>query len=212
MLGSCSATRNAEMVAVHEANALAHETLLRALAAAVAYTSARLAGPPGFTGFRRTYLSRDFSAPYQASKQVAGAWLGPCTTTLIRAWTCTSRPSGLVTSTPNFQLCAAIPEKPSSASFGTSRHRRQPAGGFLISPRALGAQFLSRSCGRSGPRCDCRRRRWSRARRAGARAGASAPGDTRTGSARHSHIGSGSRTCVHLPSRKCPPTARTAIT
>jgi tryptophan 2,3-dioxygenase len=76
MLEFLFGNKNAEMVAVHQHDALAHEALLRALAAPSLYDEVlRLLSRRGY-GIPQEYLSRDFSEPYQASKQVAGAWLG----------------------------------------------------------------------------------------------------------------------------------------
>ncbi|MCU0758240.1 MAG: tryptophan 2,3-dioxygenase family protein [Steroidobacteraceae bacterium] len=68
--------KNADMVAVHRRDARHHEALRRALAAPSLYDEVlRLLSRRGY-GVPEGYLSRDFSQPYVASKQVAGAWLG----------------------------------------------------------------------------------------------------------------------------------------
>jgi tryptophan 2,3-dioxygenase len=68
--------KNAETVAVHKHDPAAHETLMRALAAPSLYDEVlRLLSRRGY-GIPEDYLARDFSAPYRASKAVAGAWLG----------------------------------------------------------------------------------------------------------------------------------------
>ena len=68
--------KNADMVAVHKRDPQAFETLSRALAAPSFYDEVlRLLSRRGY-GIPEDYLSRDFSEPYRASKQVAGAWLG----------------------------------------------------------------------------------------------------------------------------------------
>src|SRR5712671_7668229 len=62
--------KNAEMVAVHQRDTLAHETLQRALAAPSLYDEVlRLLSRRGY-GIPQDYLARDFREPYRASKQV----------------------------------------------------------------------------------------------------------------------------------------------
>ena len=68
--------KNAEMLNVHQRDPHAFETLARALAAPSLYDEVlRLLSRRGY-GIPEDYLARDFSEPYRASKQVAGAWLG----------------------------------------------------------------------------------------------------------------------------------------
>jgi len=68
--------KNATMIEVHKRDARAYELLSRALAEPSLYDEVlRLLSRRGY-GIPESYLSRDFSEPYQASKQVAGAWLG----------------------------------------------------------------------------------------------------------------------------------------
>jgi len=68
--------KNADMVTVHKRDPQAYELLSRALVAPSLYDEVlRLLSRRGY-GIPESYLSRDFSEPYQASKQVAGAWLG----------------------------------------------------------------------------------------------------------------------------------------
>jgi tryptophan 2,3-dioxygenase len=68
--------KNAEMVAVHKRDARAYELLARALSEPSLYDEVlRLLNRRGY-GIPEDHLVRDFSEPYQASKQVAGAWLG----------------------------------------------------------------------------------------------------------------------------------------
>ena len=68
--------KNAEMIAVHKHDPVGYEALARALAAPSLYDEVlRLLSRRGY-GVPEDYLSRDFSAPYRASKAVAGAWLG----------------------------------------------------------------------------------------------------------------------------------------
>jgi tryptophan 2,3-dioxygenase len=68
--------KNPEMLNVHKRDAHAYETLARALAAPSLYDEVlRLLSRRGY-GIPEEYLARDFSEPYRASKQVAGAWLG----------------------------------------------------------------------------------------------------------------------------------------
>jgi tryptophan 2,3-dioxygenase len=76
MLEFLFGNKNAEMLKVHERNAVGHEALARALAAPSLYDEVlRLLSRRGY-GIPENCLDRDFSEPYQASKQVAGAWLG----------------------------------------------------------------------------------------------------------------------------------------
>jgi len=68
--------KNASMIEVHKRDARAYELLSRALAEPSLYDEVlRLLSRRGY-GIPESYLSRDFSEPYQANKQVAGAWLG----------------------------------------------------------------------------------------------------------------------------------------
>jgi tryptophan 2,3-dioxygenase len=68
--------KNADMVNVHQRDIEAHTALKRALEAPSLYDEVlRLLSRRGY-GVPEEYLTRDFSQPYRASKQVAGAWLG----------------------------------------------------------------------------------------------------------------------------------------
>jgi tryptophan 2,3-dioxygenase len=68
--------KNSEYLAVHQRDEAAMRNLRRALAAPSLYDEAlRLLSRRGY-GVPEDYLVRDFSQPYRASKQVAGAWLG----------------------------------------------------------------------------------------------------------------------------------------
>jgi tryptophan 2,3-dioxygenase len=68
--------KNAQMLAVHERDPQGYATLSRALAAPSLYDEVlRLLSRRGYE-IPQSYLARDFSEPYQASKQVAAAWLG----------------------------------------------------------------------------------------------------------------------------------------
>ena len=68
--------KNAELVAVHKRDARAYELLMRALSEPSLYDEVlRLLNRRGY-GIPEDHLVRDFGEPYQASKQVAGAWLG----------------------------------------------------------------------------------------------------------------------------------------
>jgi len=68
--------KNAEMIAVHKHDPVGYEALTRALNAPSLYDEVlRLLSRRGY-GIPEDYLARDFSAPYRASKVVAGAWLG----------------------------------------------------------------------------------------------------------------------------------------
>jgi tryptophan 2,3-dioxygenase len=72
MLGN----KHPAMVNVHRRDPKAQEQLQRALEAPSLYDEVlRLLSRRGY-GIPESYLSRDFTEPYQASKQVAGAWLG----------------------------------------------------------------------------------------------------------------------------------------
>ncbi|MGH8226396.1 MAG: tryptophan 2,3-dioxygenase [Steroidobacteraceae bacterium] len=67
--------KNAAMVGVHKRGTEARATLERALAAPSLYDEIlALLSRRGY-GIPEDYLARDFSQPYRASKQVAGAWL-----------------------------------------------------------------------------------------------------------------------------------------
>ena len=68
--------KNADMIAVHRRDTAAYEALERALQAPSLYDEVlRLLSRRGY-GIPEDYLNRDFSQPYKASKEVAGAWLG----------------------------------------------------------------------------------------------------------------------------------------
>lgn len=68
--------KNADLVNVHRADSEAYVALTRALKAPSLYDEVlRLLSRRGY-GIPEDYLMRDFSQPYRASKQVAGAWLG----------------------------------------------------------------------------------------------------------------------------------------
>jgi tryptophan 2,3-dioxygenase len=68
--------KNAEMLTVHSRDPQAYEILKRALEAPSLYDEVlRLLSRRGYE-IPQDYLVRDFSQPYKASKQVAGAWLG----------------------------------------------------------------------------------------------------------------------------------------
>ena len=76
MLEFLLGNKNADMVNVHKRDARAFEMLRRALEGPSLYDEVlRLLSRRGY-GVPEDYLSRDFSQPYVASKQVAGAWLG----------------------------------------------------------------------------------------------------------------------------------------
>ena len=67
--------KNADHLAVHQRDAAASQQLRRALEAPSLYDEAlRMLSRRGY-GVPDEYLMRDFSEPYRASKQVAGAWL-----------------------------------------------------------------------------------------------------------------------------------------
>ncbi len=67
--------KNADMIAVHRRNTEAYAALKRALEAPSLYDEIlALLSRRGY-GIPEDYLARDFTQPYRASKQVAGAWL-----------------------------------------------------------------------------------------------------------------------------------------
>lgn len=68
--------KNAEMLAVHRRDLEAHEVLRRALEAPSLYDEVLFLLSRRGYAVPEDYVSRDFSLPYRASKQVAGAWLG----------------------------------------------------------------------------------------------------------------------------------------
>jgi tryptophan 2,3-dioxygenase len=71
MLGN----KHRDMLLAHKREPKAHEVLQRALEAPSLYDEClRLLSRRGY-GIPEEYLSRDFSEPYVANKQVAGAWL-----------------------------------------------------------------------------------------------------------------------------------------
>jgi tryptophan 2,3-dioxygenase len=68
--------KNADMVRVHQRDMRSFEILQRALESPSLYDEVlRLLSRRGYE-IPEDYLQRDFSQPYRASKQVAGAWLG----------------------------------------------------------------------------------------------------------------------------------------
>ena len=68
--------KNADMVRVHQRDARSFEILQRALESPSLYDEVpRLLSRRGYE-IPEDYLTRDFSQPYRASKQIAGAWLG----------------------------------------------------------------------------------------------------------------------------------------
>jgi tryptophan 2,3-dioxygenase len=68
--------KHPEMIEVHRHEAAAHEALARALAAPSLYDEVlRLLSQRGY-GVPASALARDFSQPYEPSKQVTAAWLG----------------------------------------------------------------------------------------------------------------------------------------
>jgi tryptophan 2,3-dioxygenase len=68
--------KNRDVIAVHERDPKVHAALKQALEAPSLYDEVlSLLSRRGY-GIPENYLTRDFSEPYVASKQVAGAWLG----------------------------------------------------------------------------------------------------------------------------------------
>jgi tryptophan 2,3-dioxygenase len=76
MLEFLLGNKHADMIAVQRRDPKAYEALERALDAPSLYDEVlRLLSRRGY-GIPDDYLARDFRQPYQASKEVAGAWLG----------------------------------------------------------------------------------------------------------------------------------------
>ena len=76
MLEFMFGNKNGDMLAVHQRDPRAYDTLARILAEPSLYDEVlRLLSRRGY-GIPEEYLSRDFSQPYAPNKQVAGAWLG----------------------------------------------------------------------------------------------------------------------------------------
>jgi tryptophan 2,3-dioxygenase len=76
MLEFLLGNKNADLIAVHQRDPQAYESLERALDAPSLYDEAlRLLSRRGY-GIPDDYLTRDFREPYRPSKEVAGAWLG----------------------------------------------------------------------------------------------------------------------------------------
>jgi tryptophan 2,3-dioxygenase len=76
MLEFLLGNKNAEMIAVHRRDIAGYERLRRALEGPSLYDETlRLLSRRGY-GIPEDHLVRDFTEPYQPSKQVAGAWLG----------------------------------------------------------------------------------------------------------------------------------------
>jgi tryptophan 2,3-dioxygenase len=68
--------KNRDVIVVHERDPKTHQVLTQALEAPSLYDEVlSLLSRRGY-GIPEAYLTRDFSEPYEASKQVAGAWLG----------------------------------------------------------------------------------------------------------------------------------------
>jgi tryptophan 2,3-dioxygenase len=75
MLEFVIGNRNADMIEVHRRDPAAYDALRRVLHTPSLYDeSLRLLSRRGFE-IPQDYLDRDWSKPYQASKQVAAAWL-----------------------------------------------------------------------------------------------------------------------------------------
>jgi tryptophan 2,3-dioxygenase len=68
--------KNAQMLTVHERDAQAFAVLSQALAAPSLYDEVLMLLSRRGYAIPQDHLSRDFSEPYQVSKQVAAAWLG----------------------------------------------------------------------------------------------------------------------------------------
>ena len=76
MLEFLLGNKHAKMLEVHQRDPRAYEALKRALESPSLYDEVlRLLSRRGY-GIPEDHLTRDFSEPYRASKQVAGAWLG----------------------------------------------------------------------------------------------------------------------------------------
>jgi tryptophan 2,3-dioxygenase len=106
MLEFMFGNKNAEMLAVHQRDPRAYETLTRVLEAPSLYDEVlRLLSRRGY-GIPEDHLVRDFSQPYQPSKQVAGAWLGVYHNA-DKAWDLYELAERLVDLDHNFQLWRA---------------------------------------------------------------------------------------------------------
>jgi tryptophan 2,3-dioxygenase len=76
MLEFLLGNKHAQMIEVHKRDPEAQDALRRTLESPSLYDEAlRLLSRRGY-GIPEDYLTRDFTEPYVASKQVAGAWLG----------------------------------------------------------------------------------------------------------------------------------------
>lgn len=76
MLEFLLGNKNADVVGVHSRDPAGQERLQKALTSPSVYDEVlRLLSRRGY-GVPEEYLVRDFTQPYRASKQVAGAWLG----------------------------------------------------------------------------------------------------------------------------------------
>jgi len=103
MLEFLFGNKNAEMLAVHKRDPVAYAALAQALAEPSFYDEVlRLLSRRGY-GIPEDYLTRDFSEPYRASKQVAGAWLGVYHNS-DKAWDLYELAERLVDLDQNFQL------------------------------------------------------------------------------------------------------------
>jgi tryptophan 2,3-dioxygenase len=106
MLEFMFGNKNADMLAVHQRDPPAYDTLARVLAEPSLYDEVlRLLSRRGY-GIPEDYLSRDFSQPYVPSKQVAGAWLGVYHNA-DKAWDLYELAERLVDLDHNFQLWRA---------------------------------------------------------------------------------------------------------
>jgi len=141
MLEFMFGNKNAEMVAVHQRDALAHETLLRALAAPSLYDEVlRLLSRRGY-GIPQDYLSRDFSAPLPGQQTVAGAWLGVYHNA-DTGWDLYELAERLVEPRPQFPVVALpSPEDRRAHHRLQARHRRHRR--RFLSRQGAGAQVLS---------------------------------------------------------------------
>ncbi len=98
--------KNADMIAVHKRDAEGYERLRRALEAPSLYDEVLfLLSRRGYE-VPEDYLSRNFSEPYRASKQVAGAWLAVYHNSQVH-WDLYELAERLVDLDQNFQLWRA---------------------------------------------------------------------------------------------------------
>ncbi len=109
MLEFTIGNKNADVINVHRNDPVSFEKLQQVLDAPSLYDEVlRLLSRRGY-GIPEDYLSRNFSEPYQSSKQVAGAWLGVYHNS-EKEWICTNWPSASSISIISSDLAVPSPE------------------------------------------------------------------------------------------------------